>query len=1134
MATGGNVLLELESAAQILLGPPHLVAHEQRQQAEQVFLNFRKTKNPYQLCKLLLEQSKNDYVLFEASGLLKDGLIREWRELSADDVRGLRAYLLQYVVNNPLLSAYVRERIVQVIAIMVKRRSVEDGGEDRGVVIKEVQQLITGGSPQMQMVGCSIITALMQEYATTVKSTDVGLPWEVHFKAKKQFELTDLQNIFRFSVSALRELASNIVLPLSEEMAHLLRRLTIISETVLTWTFINVNLPKKLISVFESDQNPSLRPGAAWKEVMLDPTLVSFFFDLHWRVRTNESISHHTLNCLVQLASLNGQTMNAKDLRLQYLSNYISSFSSMVDNISASGRVVGKEALGLSAMIRKLILFYPPSILVSVRQELLQKYLEQVVSLTCGFMRAGSGASQNKDQEEEADLFTEATEHVLEAWVCILHENTIFPQGYCKEAAAAIFKTYIEVSLAPPDGLRSRQGDEEIEETEESDRVRFKDTLSTIGALGRECLDFSLPLLISLLEGRISRLHGQIQRISSQGGREIDQILSDLFEDVHWTLLIAGNVLSLDVDGETALIPAEVMQHSIGQAGSVDVSKSLEVLASPGQPASEIPGHESSDHVLRMVGAVFRLSEVEKRAVEAGLVSLWSPEIGSTVMWFLRRWSLTYLATQEGYYQEMSIALCTAFGRDTEGAAWTVNFLLEKILSNLTRLHSEPAVVEDSIKLLVSLADCKEKCQAVLASQGLVSLVQLATQQDTVPAVAKRGLLKALVLVGAAQENSESREQYWGQVLKPLEIRYQAIVGRDNLKAIYMEEKVRGAVIDLLESLTGVVQGCHVTTVHQVFGWLRPTLASMVHLLALYHHYSMIVELILELYCETAKRILCYFTAAESRILYENSLSLIRTYADHQVGKRTVDKEAEEEQYRDLLLLMELLTNLLSKDFIDLSPPDNGSDSGENVTAADVCLYGLNIIMPLMSAELLKFPNLCLQYFKTITFVCEIYPEKVTTLNPDLQKNLVASLELGLTSIGVDTVYTLCCDFIQVLGCYMVRQKIQSSPIYEPMRPFLKLLLDLILSQKINSELIPHSSATLYVLICLFQDTYHQLVELLIQSQAHDETNKQRLMEAFTQLTLNIPLSAERIHRIRFRDNFDKFIVNVRGFLFVK
>lgn len=145
------------------------------------------------------------------------------------------------------------------------------------------------------------------------------------------------------------------------------------------------------------------------------------------------------------------------------------------------------------------------------------------------------------------------------------------------------------------------------------DRVKYKDTLSTVGALGRECLDYSLPALITLLEGRITRLHGQIQRISSQGGTEVDEVLSDLFEDVHWILLVAGNVLSLDVDGETALIPPEIMQHSIGQAATVDISKSLEVLASPGKPATEIPGYESSDHVVRLMGDVFRLTEVNTK-----------------------------------------------------------------------------------------------------------------------------------------------------------------------------------------------------------------------------------------------------------------------------------------------------------------------------------------------------------------------------------------------------------------------------------------------------------------------------------------------------------------------------------------
>jgi hypothetical protein len=67
-----------------------------------------------------------------------------------------------------------------------------------------------------------------------------------------------------------------------------------------------------------------------------------------------------------------------------------------------------------------------------------------------------------------------------------------------------------------------------------------------------------------------------------------------------------------------------------------------------------------------------------------------------------------------------------------------------------------------------------------------------------------------------------------------------------------------------------------------------------------------------------------------------------------------------------------------------------------------------------MSEELLKFPSLCLQYFKFITFLCEIFPEKVISLEAGLQENLVNSLQLGLTTLGVDAVFILCCDFIQV------------------------------------------------------------------------------------------------------------------------
>ena len=47
------------------------------------------------------------------------------------------------------MSNYVRERIVQVIAIIVKRQSIDDMGADRRQVLAEVKQLIVGGNMQV-------------------------------------------------------------------------------------------------------------------------------------------------------------------------------------------------------------------------------------------------------------------------------------------------------------------------------------------------------------------------------------------------------------------------------------------------------------------------------------------------------------------------------------------------------------------------------------------------------------------------------------------------------------------------------------------------------------------------------------------------------------------------------------------------------------------------------------------------------------------------------------------------------------------------------------------------------------------------------------------------------------------------
>ena len=250
--------------------------------------------------------------------------------------------------------------------------------------------MIRAGNMQMQMIGCSILGAMMQEYATTVKSSDVGLAWEVHFKAKKQFELTDLKSIFEFCVQALQELSANLAVPFAPEMHNLLLRLITLAESVLSWTFINVTLPKKLISVFESDQNPSLRPGATWKDTILKPVICQLFFQLHLKVRHDSELAHHSLNCLVQLSSLNGSVMTKKEIRLEYLAGFLREFLGLLASLRGLGSIQPMEALGCSNIIRKLMIFFPPSLHASLPDELFKEYLNQITELTCHFMKAAT------------------------------------------------------------------------------------------------------------------------------------------------------------------------------------------------------------------------------------------------------------------------------------------------------------------------------------------------------------------------------------------------------------------------------------------------------------------------------------------------------------------------------------------------------------------------------------------------------------------------------------------------------------------------------------------------------------------------------------------------------------------------
>lgn len=94
------------------------------------------------------------------------------------------------------------------------------------------------------------------------------------------------------------------------------------------------------------------------------------------------------------------------------------------------------------------------------------------------------------------------------------------------------------------------------------------------------------------------------------------------------------------------------------------------------------------------------------------------------------------------------------------------------------------------------------------------------------------------------------------------------IVSNENFRSVYNDDKVRSDIIDVLHKCIGLASGAVINTVPTIFAILYPTLNDFSSLMGLYHNYQNIVHLIIKLFNEFAKKMLCFLKMVSKIYFY--------------------------------------------------------------------------------------------------------------------------------------------------------------------------------------------------------------------------------------------------------------------------
>ncbi|XP_047316080.1 exportin-4 isoform X1 [Impatiens glandulifera] len=1044
---------------------------------------------------------------------------------------------------------YVLAKTSSVAAQLMKRGWLEFSAAEKETFLYQVQQAITGSHGlDVKYRGINFLECLISEFSPST-STAMGLPREFHDQCQASLERNYLKTFYSWAQDAGLSVSDKIIHSESAvPEVNACSAALLLMVQILNWDFRSNSsadgAKKQFASAFQTARSDNsspkrsecviVQPGPSWCDVLLTSGHVEWLLSLYNALRQKFSHADYWMDCpiavsarklIVQLCSLTGTifTPESGHMQEQHLLRLLSGTLAWIDPPEIISKEIecGRSESEMLDGCRALLAIATVTTPLVFDQLLKSTRPFGTVTFLAVLMCEVTKAIMTNYTDEERWCWV-ARDILLDTWTAVLvptdaNRQNVFLSQEGIVAAANLFSLIVESELKV--ASLTAFGDDDENEYRQASVSAMDERLTSYALIGRAAIDFTVPLLTRLFSELIAKLH--------QGRGICDP--TETLEELYTLLLVIGHVLSDDGEGETPLVPKAIQVYS---TGTVEIEKH--------------PVNELSSLIIRFA----------EQSLDAELrASFFSPRLMEAIIWFLARWSQTYLfpPIRENHQLDGSNKSWFSFFFGDQG-----KLVLNVVLSiSKTTFISYPGEKElqalTCYQLLHGLVRRRDVCVQLVTLESWNDIAYAFANEKSLfslNAAHQRSLAQSLVLSASGMKSLEASNQFVRHLMGPLTGYLLEMSGKNDIRNVAHQPDVILYVSCLFERFRGAASASEPRTQKAIYEMGFAIMSPVLTFLEIYKHEFAVVYMLLKFVVDWVEGQIIYLETEETAAVVNFCMCLLQIYSSHNIGKislslsSTLLSEANTEKYKDLRALLQLLTHLCSKDLVDFS---SESIDAQGINISKVVYLGLHIVTPLISLDLLKYPKLCHDYFSLLSHMLEVYPEMVAQLNNESFSNVLGTLDFSLHHQDLEVVHT-CLSSLKALASYHYKEtadgkvglgshatghtdrdgKLQEGILSR----FLRSLLQFLLYEDYSIDLISSAADALLPLILCEQGLYQRLAHELTERQ----TNlmfKSRLTNALQSLTSsnNLSTKLDRPNYQKFRKNLHNFLIEVRGFL---